>query len=175
MYYEDWYLGLKQGFKHVHMDWQSRLFHASHITTRGSILWYLITMYYKHKVNLETLYTLKRIKNATSKRWNLKFFFNKIMTLTFIYKATYITWLSSVFSFLSIFYLWFVTSRCVIFIMNKGPYEIKCAGWSTFKHVHCRCLLVENDNNTKFLFCRKVCIWRKWDVVNQSVDVCFCR
>ena len=43
--------------------------------------------------------TLEGIKNATSK------------TLNFMYKATYIILLPFVFSFLSIFYVWFVTSH----------------------------------------------------------------
>ena len=61
--------------------------------------------------------TLKRIKNSTSKNWNLGIH-NKTMTLIFIYNTTYITWLPYMFSFLIMLRLVCDVTYYVIYMMR---------------------------------------------------------
>ena len=74
------------------------------------------------------------------------------------------------------------------------PYEIKCTGWFTFQMTRhfwpsldnglikgflkifiATVLLVDNDDNSKFFFGRKLSISRKWDVIRRTADICVCR
>ena len=145
--------------------------------------------------------TLKRNENATSKIWNLRFH-NILMTLIYIYKAKYITWLPFVFPFISVSLTSALWRHMLRHLYNevmaissqfqsKRSYENKCAGWFTFQMTRHFWPSLHNGLIKHFLrlslplfcwfikmitensyFAEKLSIWRTRDVTRRTADIC---